>query len=182
MMECSSEGTFKFCFLGYVIDPRNSSLNKSVDDEVHNFNDLERYLDELSGRFVCIATDGQASRVYLDASGSYSMMYDPTLQIVASSSMLIPYASHNADRTELIKTLLLHSRNGIYPFGLTSRHAISRVLPNHYLSLDDWSVYRHWPTQPFIINRDSEKLAQKIAQRMQSAMFAVLKAGYKPYM
>lgn len=183
VMECgSAKANFNACFIGYVIDPRCSRFNQPSAEHIDSFEMLEHYLDELSGRFVCVATDGKTRRLYLDASGSYSMMYDSELQIVASSSMLIPYAPHNSDQIELIKTLLLHSRNGIYPFGLTSRKNINRVLPNHYLSLDDWQVVRHWPILAFVPDKDTEKLARRIGERIKSTMFAVLKAGYRPYM
>lgn len=193
----SQSGHIKACFLGYVIDPFSCTYNKPILPEStdspgsDSFNSIEAYLNTLSGRFVCIVTDNQSTRIYLDASGSLPMLYSPQQEIAASSHMLIPYTDEIDDHTELIQQLNFHESNGIYPFGLTSRQQIKRLLPNHFLSLDTWAATRHWPLPSSAPNNslvyfptkdESSLLAEKIGNVMKKTITTILNQGFTPYM
>ena len=139
--------------LGYAIDPLEGDfifglaapprIPALVDFEV-----LEGWLSTLSGRFAAIVFSSAGSRVYLDASGSLSAIYSKHRRICASSPMLIPYDEETDDDVDLINAMLVPESNRFYAFGLTPRHNILRLLPNHYLDLDTWIVKRHWPHGP----------------------------------
>jgi len=181
----SKRGDFKACFLGYVIDPFACTYNTPVIPEgmsSFSFASFESYLDTLSGRFICIITNGKDTRIYLDASGSLSMMYSVEQEIAASSHMLIPYLDSSDDDSELIDQFALHKNNGIYPFSLTSRKTIKRLLPNHYLNLNSWTAVRHWPLTTFSITENTHKLANNIGNVIRNTMNSVLDAGFTPYM
>ncbi len=194
----SQSGTMKACFLGYVIDPFACTYNKPTlpESTTHSpspdsFNSVEAYLDTLSGRFICIVSDNQSTRIYLDASGSLPMMYSPQQEIAASSLMLIPYTDEIDDHRDLIQQLNLHKNNGIYPFGLTSRKQIKRLLPNHYLNLDTWIATRHWPLpntasntpfECFTTNDEASLLAAKIGKVMENTITTILNQDFTPYM
>lgn len=178
---------FRACFLGDVIDPFSKKFNRpSLDDYqqgINAFEDIEAYLSRLSGRFVCLVSNGEQARLYLDASGSLPLVFDASQEIAASSLMVIPYADHEIDDdTTLIETFNLHRQDGIYPFGLTPRKTIKRVLPNHYLCLDAWRVVRHWPTVPLSDESDQIDVVKCIGELLENTMTTILAQGYKPYM
>lgn len=177
---------FKVCFLGHVIDPFTRKFNRpnfeNFNKPIESFEDIESYLHQLSGRFVCIVTDGSITRVYLDASGSLPLVFDASQEIASSSLMAIPYGEAIDDDLDLIELFKLHQRNGIYPFGLTPRTQISRVLPNHYLCLNSWQVVRHWPCKTFAKNSNTNDLAHKVATVLGDTISTILERGYKPYM
>ena len=186
----SRESKYKGYMLGYVIDPFKCEYNKPHIDtsntigieEEHNYESIEAYLDTLSGRFVCLVTNGVSNRIYLDASGSFSMVYAADQKIAAASSMLIPYEQEVDDDSQLIETLSIDEKNGIYPFGLTSRKKVKRLLPNHYLDLDNWKAIRHWPHTSFEIIDDAEQVAAKIGNIMEKTIDTIMQQGFKPYM
>ena len=100
---------------------------------------------ELGGRFLAIFVQTATPSVYPDACGTYSSVYCPTLEMVASTPGLIPYDTTTTDRTELIEQLGIPWNNSMYPVGLTPRHGIHRLLPHHHLDLDRWVMTRHGP-------------------------------------
>ena len=105
---------------------------------------FEAELRELAGRFVAIDLSAEG-RVYLDGCGSLAVVYCPDLERVASSPGLIPRTPSTGDDESLIRALGLPESDAWYPFGLTPRHGVERLLPNHYLDLTRWTAYRHWP-------------------------------------
>jgi hypothetical protein len=111
---------------------------------------IESELRAMSGRFVAIylASEG---RVYLDGCGSLALVYSPDLERVASSPNLIPRSESCRENEPLIRALGLPQSDAWYPFGLTPRHGIERLLPNHYLDLTRWTVHRHWPPSDMAI-------------------------------
>lgn len=187
----SRDSRYKGYMLGYVIDPFKGEYNKPYIDietteknsyESVSYEPVEAYLDTLSGRFVCVVTDGQSSRVYLDASGSLSMVYDANQKIAAASSMLIPYEQKVDDDTHLIETLKLDEKNGLYPFGLTPRKNIKRLLPNHYLELNHWDSIRHWPTISLAEVNKAKTTAVDMGRIMEKTIDTIMQQGFKPYM
>ncbi|CAA6805131.1 MAG: Unknown protein [uncultured Thiotrichaceae bacterium] len=182
----SENSRFRVCFLGDVIDPFAGKFNcPSLEDHpqvIQSFDDFEAYLHRLSGRFVCVVTNGESTRIYLDASGSLPLVFDVSQQIASSSLMVIPYGGEVDDDSALIELFKFHQQNGIYPFGLTPRKKIKRVLPNHYLCLDSWCVIRHWPSCSFKKEPDRTDLAEKVGGLLESTISTILKQGYKPYM
>ena len=145
--------------LGYPIDRKGNLINHlklniaaESDDLISKF---ETSIYELGGRFVAVLLSQTTSRLYLDPIGSLATVYCPQQQIVASTTTLIPYTKKCDDNRELIEQLKITQRDGWYPFGLTPRNGIARLLPNHFLDLRQWQTRRHWPNwdancqQPF---------------------------------
>ena len=107
---------------------------------------MEESLYRLSGRYVALLRAGGSTRLYLDAGGSLGAVHSVERQVVGSTTSLVEAVirgpgfprpepgSFPADR-----------ENQFFPGGMTHHPSMRRVLPNHYLDLDSWTVRRHWP-------------------------------------
>lgn len=126
--------------LGTAVDP----IECRVLTEEIGQSDLLGRLDYLSGRFVAILPLYGLGKVFLDPAGSLSLVYAPDDSIIASSLMLVPYSSRTRDDDDLIETLGIPERNGVYPFGLTPRRGVRRLLPNFALDITTWEATRCW--------------------------------------
>lgn len=136
---------------------------------------LHERLAGFGGRFVIVLLEDGLQRIYLDACGTLSTVYSPIEEVVASTSFLIPYSNATPDNIRLQKALRMpfnHS-NG-YPVGLTPRHQVKRLLPNHYLDLANWEAKRFWP-QGELAEGDAETAVGAIVdilKRQLGAIFA----------
>jgi hypothetical protein len=121
---------------------------------------LEKYLYSCCGRFACIIITAKKERVYLDSSGSFSVVYSTDHQMVASTSGLI---SDTLDR-KLIDYMGMPNSGLYYPFGITAHKGVKRLLPNYYLNLKTFVAYRHFPNKDSIRPVEPEKAACTIAE------------------
>lgn len=129
--------------LGYPITPEAELL---VDGgRITMSADPLDLVEELGGRFLAVFAGTEQPRIYPDAAGTYASVYCPSLGIAASTPSLIPYDTTTLDRTELVEQLDIPWTGSMYPVGLTPRHGIHRLLPNHHLDLQRWEMVRHGP-------------------------------------
>lgn len=92
----------------------------------------------LSGRYVCLLE----GKLYTDAGGLLGAVYAPSLRSVAATPTLIPDAEDDA---ELIAVFGVPEHHGWYPFGLTPKRGVKRLMPNFALDLEDFTIQRYWP-------------------------------------
>ena len=88
------------------------------------------------------AAGGCSSRVdavHLDAIGSQPAVYHAESGTVASSPGLIDAE----DDAGLVAAFDVVARDGWYPFGLTPKRGVKRLLPNHALDLGTFEARRH---------------------------------------
>jgi hypothetical protein len=169
--------------LGYPIDQdgqlRSSSSALGIDARVADGpGSFERSLYTLGGRFAAIYLTPDSPRVYLDPSGSMAVVFCPELGIAASSTNLIPYSATTQENHELIRAIGSPERDGWYPFGLTPRHGIERLLPNHFLDLSTWGPVRHWPHPGALtINGNTGSAVAEIASILERQIGAVARVG-----
>jgi len=145
--------------LGYAVDSNGLLLKKNLQMSVSPqdssaASQLESSLYDFGGRFAAIFLTANISRVYLDAIGSLSMVFCARQQIAASSTALIPYSEDCGDNYELINSLDIPRKDNWYPFGSTPRHSVERLLPNHFLDLNNWQSTRHWLTEEITPTQD----------------------------
>ena len=131
--------------------------------------------DDLGGRFLLIITQGEHAAIYPDAVASYSSVYCPSLRIAASTPALIPYDSTTTDRHELIELLGIPRGGSTFPFGMTARCGVERLLPNHHLDLRTWTMVRHGPRRRYERGELSvEETADRIAAIVRRQIDAVM--------
>ncbi|MCR9059174.1 MAG: hypothetical protein NXI02_17690, partial [Rhodobacteraceae bacterium] len=110
---------------------------------------VETYIYSLTGSFIFVLATGEAQRVYLDACGSLSLVYDPVRRCVASTSTLLLHGDELEARFDsALYDHLRVERDGWFTAGLTAHSGIKRLLPNFYLDLSDFTTARHWPMRP----------------------------------
>lgn len=134
----------------------------------------EAVLSELAGRFLWLCRVEDAARIYLDVSGQVPCVYDPALGIAASSAhaLLEAQAYHARFDAELHRRLGIGGLGWI-PGGLTAHEGVFRLLPNHRLDLEDFSVVRHWPLAPIPPAEDPEKAISALIGTVQRQITAL---------
>lgn len=158
--------------LGYPIDPDGHLVTSKVVFDEGATNPViperfETFLYRFGGRYAAVLISGSTSRVYLDPCGSLSAVYCPSQKLVTSTPSLIPYGSDVHDDDELITTLGIHDSVEMFPLGLTAKVGVERLLPNHYLDLDEWCSVRHWPAGPIQDVRDVQDAIARIGTRVR---------------
>lgn len=132
--------------LGYPITEEGRLLRSS--DRFLSKRDgrgFRRGLETLGGRFIGILLEGPTPQAVLDPFGTLSAVFAPGPGVLASTPSLIPYGSETRYRASLARRLQLPASNAMYPFSLTPRHGVWRLLPNHALDLTRWESIRVWP-------------------------------------
>ena len=171
-----ARGTQLGWLIGYAFDKDQGSLidratipcAASGTDETAN---IEKWLFELAGSFVIAFVHLRAPRVYVDAAASLSAVYSIRDPIVASSVNLIPCKSDQGDK-ELQGVLDIPTCDNWYPFGLTPRFDVERLLPSHFLDLEKWVAVRNWPRRQPVILGDAgvADVVNAIASRVEQSM------------
>jgi hypothetical protein len=176
-----SDSKFIGWLLGYPIDTNGLLLNQSLQmsvsaDNSSDASQLESSLYAFGGSFLAIFLTQNISRVYLDPSASLATVFCAHQQIVASTTALIPYSEDSQDNYELINLLDIPRKDNFYPFGFTPRHSVERLLPNHFLDLNNWRVTRHWPVNEIttIQHKDIEQTVDEIASIIKNNIAALV--------
>ncbi len=137
---------------------------------------FEDFVYSFGGRFAVVLADGEHQRVYLDPCGSLSAVYCPHQSVVASTSNLIPFDAHSRDRLDLALAIGIPYTEGMYPFALTSRYGVERMLPNHFLDLREWCAIRHWPKAPLAESSAVDESVAEIATIVKRQIAAITTA------
>jgi len=138
-------------------------------DEADAATRFESLLNRLGGRFAAVFLTSRTQRFYLDASGSLAAIYCEDRQAVAASCNLIPQVENLQENLALLRAFGIPSSDGYLPFGLTPWFRISRLLPNHYLDLSNWTPVRHWPKSTWADSgRNPEDTVRHIAALVEA--------------
>lgn len=121
--------------LGYPLADRPLALDRNA---------IDTFYSDCSGPWVLLLVGVGADRVLLDPGGQMPVVYDAEHRILASTPSLLRTAQPRDVVFE--RAIGFPDRDGWFPFGLTSRPNVRRLLPNHMLDLRHWTVSRHWPT------------------------------------
>ncbi|GLS30382.1 hypothetical protein SAMN04488498_103305 [Mesorhizobium albiziae] len=125
---------------------KESALNIAVETEIYRF----------AGSFVFLLDMPHARRLYLDANGTKSVVYNVADQVAASTTLLVlPTVKEyyeGLDRS--LYAALNVDKDGWFPAGLTAHAGVKRLISNHYLDLETWTCVRHWPLEPVVREAD----------------------------
>jgi hypothetical protein len=137
---------------------------------------FESFGYSFGGRFALVLLDGRYPRFYLDPFGSLSAVYCAHQRLVASTPNLIPYDDLSRDRVELGHAIGIPHTQGKYPFTMTPRYGVERILPNHCLDLRDWRTIRHWPNETLAEKPTVDDSVAEIATIVKRQIEAVVAA------
>lgn len=207
------DGTVCGAVFGIAGDPDDRRVtdgyrfNKSVTDP--GFMDsVDQFFTWSSGRFVGFVAHpdlAEQGRVYVDPGASYGCVFDPETKIVASS-LLLSLVRPIEDRDDYDHDAIVGGAQmssdaepvlrgtpvpfGYYCFGHTRDRSVTRLRANHFLSLGDFAVHRHWPVagQQYVpaetsISAAGQQIGLRLARNTklltdgQSGVFA-LSGGY----
>jgi hypothetical protein len=165
--------------LGYPISDEGVLLAEGQDVRVParamaTAEGLETFVYSFGGRFAVVVLDARFPRFYLDPCGSLSAVYCARQRLVASTPNLIPRDDFTQDRVELARAIGIPHSDGMFPFTMTPRFGIERILPNHYLDLGEWRTIRHWPAEPLAETPDVAEAVAEIATIVKRQIAAVV--------
>lgn len=159
-------------FLGYPIDYRQGRLvsgEVAVDRAVPDDAAIDQFVEDVaygySGSFIFVLDVPAARRVYLDADGSLSAVFDAGRKLCAATTgMLLSEAEYQERFRGELHSFLNVLRDGWFPAGLTAHRGITRLMCNHYLDLDTGEQRRHWPNAQIEITSDPDAAVRRINQ------------------
>jgi len=125
---------------------------------------VERNIFKHSGSWFFVLDCEAGRRLYLDADGTLSAVWDPATGVAAATAAMLLDDRAYADRfeTSLYRHLDVVG-DGWFPAGLTAHRGIKRLLVNHYLDLDTATAHRHWPVQDIVPTDDPSAACLSIA-------------------
>lgn len=171
-------------FLGHPVDLAEGrvlagplALDAALGADVDGFIE-ERIYRRLSGSFLFVLDHGGHRRVYLDASGTTSAVYDPQAgRVAATTPLLLDPKEYRARFDTELHDFLRVPRDGWFPGGLTAHLGIHRIQCNHYLDLDTWQQHRHWPRGPIPQARNPEDACRVVAEATLDTIKALRASG-----
>ena len=172
-------------FLGTVIDPdveeivtSTIRLNVGLDGTTDLDATIEKHVYRYTGSFIFVLDANNARRIYLDANGSESLVYDPAAGMAAATTPLLLEPAEYAKRfdAELYRGLTV-DQDGWFPAGLTAHTGIRRLMCNHYLDLDTMQTVRHWPVGPIAEARDFDQAVASIVDETRRTIRAIHRTG-----
>ena len=135
---------------------------------------IHEVLRRLGGRFVCLIVEKNLERLYLDAAGSLSCVYDCDSESVASTpGLILEPRAYNSRLNQELAGLLRSSSLNWYPAGLTPHSGIHRLLPNHYLDLNLWEGIRYWPKTKIVTEGAVEDKVRRIANILKATIHTI---------
>jgi hypothetical protein len=133
-----------------------------------------------SGRYVFLWAGEGGLEFHLDTAGLLPAVYDPVARVVAATPALLS-TERPIVRDAATWAIFDFPRNrGFFPFGLTAWQGISRLLPNHVISLADFGVRRVWPVPgvPLVdTEADAAAAVGRAAAQVQANVEAILTRG-----
>lgn len=196
-----SDGRVIGWVLGHAIDSRIGLVAGSLTMQVESSDDeravgeaIEAWLETTGGRYLVVIITAHLARLYVDAGGFLPATYGTGPTVISSSPQLALLASGRTDdcdpsHAKLRAELDIPKRDHWYPFGLTSCPSISRLLPNHYLDIEQGTPTRYWPaassisdpqvTLDHVVTVIAEILEEQVGQILaKSDAYVSLTAGY----
>ncbi len=170
------EGTFLGWLLGWAVGPDGRMVRKKAVFKQA----FEAAVAEHGGRFAAVRFAPSGPRFYLGPCGALAAVYSREREVVASSLYMIPGA-RDAE-TRLMPELGVPESDHFYPFGLTPRRGIERLIPHHYLDLATWQPVRHWPAGDIPETRDVDATGEAIGALVERQIAGVIKADGPIYM
>jgi len=162
--------------LGYPINSQGRLITGSVcfpvnPDQGDMPDQFESWVYDHGGRFAVVCVTNRIARFYLDPCGTLAGVFCREKQILASTVSAIGGLAGTNDN--VISELRVPYGDSWYPFGLTPRRSVERLLPNHFLDLTTWETVRHWPKGEIVTDSDVQGAVSKITYILKNNISAV---------
>lgn len=103
---------------------------------------------KLTGSFFFVLDHEGMLRLYLDAAGSLSAVYEPERRQVGATAEILLGSDYDARLIRRYSDDFEVGSDGWVSGDLTAHVGVKRLLANHYLDLERFEAVRHWPTGP----------------------------------
>ena len=171
-------------FVGTVIDHeagrvcRDSLTFDCPADPSHLDQAIENFAYRFTGSWLFVIAAAGTERVYLDADGTLSLVYDREQHAAAATTgLLLDDQQYRARFQADLYDALGVAGEGWFPSGLTAHRAIHRLLCNHYLDLKTWTARRHWPQGDLSWRTNPRDGAERISQIVRGTVKALIAEG-----
>jgi hypothetical protein len=178
----TKDGSLVGWLLGYPISENSELLSDAVQvpfdrPDVVKGDAFEDYLYKHGGRFACILVAETIHHLYLDAGGTLACVYATNSRVVGSTNTLVRWTVQGQYPEREAPLGTLDRKMRFYPVGLTADPDIRRLLPNHYLDLQEWRAIRHWLATPpeRASNKGALDHVETIAKQLKKHVEAVTK-------
>ncbi len=170
-------GTQLGLFLGMPIDLNQEQIINANIYLQENIDDIPAILENYAGSYVFIFVSKADKRIYLDANGTMSLVYDPSTQIIGSTAAVLLDEQSYFEKLRGVQFDSLDVLNfGWFPSGLTAHEGIERLLANHYLDLNTWEQVRFWPQKVIKYTKDPHSEVTSIRQETTKVINALTKS------
>jgi hypothetical protein len=166
----SADGTEVGLCLGHPIDAeglRGEPIQVSASSaEAMTPSHAQELTATFGGRYVLALLHGAIQRIYPDPLASLGVVYNPTRRCIASTPTLLGVEARVGAYPD-------DKPGQFFPAGLTAEPGISRLLPNHFLDLEDWKSKRYWPDDELPTTDNPESEIQQIANDLKHQVESV---------
>jgi len=175
--------------LGWPID-RSGRLNQAqirlpFSVSAQSVDSLEATIYSFGGRFAFVILAPDLKRLYLDAGGTLSAVFSEKRAMAGSTmSVLVMDDQDHPLWSEPPGSFPDDRPNQYWPAGLTPDPDISRLLPNHYLDLQNWRDVRHYPNSIFesISESDVPNYVERMVGLLRRHILGVVETAPRVYM
>ena len=161
--------------LGIAVSPEGRCIEAQEALSDTDAQNIEAWIEQLSGRFVVLALVDGTTRLYCDPSGNLSVVYNAEEQVVASSVTLAIEGDIHPPADIEIEAIAARQQRLL--FGETVDRRVTRATPNHYLNLAEFQETRHWPredTEFASLDETRNNTCDEIAERITRNVSALV--------
>lgn len=179
------KGKIQLTLLGYIIDPNKPFKNNKevLEDLVEGAVSVKDILvsqEVLSGRYIIIVSKNDETLLFNDACGLRQAYYyiNRESQIWCSSqpnllSELIELEPDDFIVENFAKKVFIKQKEYFWPGSLSEYSGLKKLLPNHFLDLNNGEVLRFFPRKPIVeisLQDGVSKASILLRKIMQSAI------------
>jgi hypothetical protein len=179
--------------LGYALGWPIGSSGRMIQTQIRlpfgiseeSINRLERVIYSFGGRYAFVILHQKLKRLYLDAGGTLSAVFSEKRRMAGSTvSVLVKDEPDHRLWSKPTGEFPDNRPNQYWPAGTTLDPDISRLLPNHYLDLENWRAVRHYPSSALENIPDNEvtDCIERVVSLLRRHILAVVESTPKVYM
>jgi len=179
MTKVENENTRIIC-LGHIIDPyipshTNKHILDNMLDNSNNFDDFEKFIYRLGGRWILIVSSPHGERIYHDAAGLKPVFFSEE-QVnnisIASQPALLEAIGACKKQEDVLNDFKKYRNSKSWPIGLIPFTGVKQLIPNYYLDLSTRKTIRYWPTSKLKID-DVNGAAKKLSTILHGSIKAL---------